>query len=228
MIRKLSALVLLVFAFFYACDDFDYPIDPIRDKGHVILTHASPDAPNVDVYVDDVLLASDFSYPNSTRYSSLTEGTHTITLKVADSDDVALEAELDIMADTFYSVFAADVVADLSALVLVDDFGSPELDEAMVRFVHLSPDAPAVDVTLADGTVLFGNYEFKGASDFTAVTMGEYDLQVRLAGTEDVVLELNDVKLAPHAAYTVWAKGFVDGEDDAALGAEIIFHKFIR
>jgi hypothetical protein len=229
MMKNLFLVVAFsLMLFVVACDDYPFPIDPGKDFARVMITHASPDAPNVDVYLDEKLFAEDFAYPNSTRYTSLREGTYDLALKPTGSDDSALEAELDVVAKEYYSVFACDEVANLSALVLNDDFGEPALEEAMVRFVHLSPDAPAVDITLTDGTVVFPNIEFKGATGFEPLEFGEYDLQVRLAGTEDVVLEVNDVKLLPHAAYTIWAKGFVDGDEGQELGAEIIFHKFLR
>lgn len=228
MMKKLFFVVAIIFMLVtVACDDYPFPIDP-ENFGHVMITHASPDAPNVDVYLDGKLFAEDFAYPNSTRYTSLREATYELALNPTGSDDAALEAELDVVGGEYYSVFACDAVASLSALVLTDDFGDPGLDEAMVRFVHLSPDAPAVDITLTDGTVIFSDVEFKEATNFEPLTFGEYDLQVRLAGTEDIVLQVNDVKLLPHAAFTIWAKGFVDGEGDQALGAEVVFHKFIK
>ena len=121
-----------------------------------------------------------------------------------------------------YSVFAVDPVANITPLVIVDDLTAPAMGNAHVRFIHLSPDAPAVDITTTDGTVVFGNYEFKDYSDFTPLPAGSYDLQVRLAGTDTVVLELNGIAVADGNIYTVFAKGFVSGTGTQALGAEII------
>ena len=97
--------------------------------------------------------------------------------------------------------------------------------KAHVRFIHLSPNAPAVDITLTDGTVLFGNVAFKESAGFSPLDAGTYDLQVRVAGTETVVLELPDIKLDNGAIYNVFAKGLVSGTGDQALGAEIILNK---
>ena len=175
--------------------------------------------------LDDELFAKNLEYPNNTRYTSLEEGAHNVKVNVTDTDNTVIEADLDLMADTYYSIFACNVVDNIEPLVLVDDFSDPGVENSLVRFVHLSPDAPAVDVTLTDGTVLFGNVTFKGATEYKLLDVGVYDLQVRLAGTEDVVLELDDVVLGPAVIYTIWAKGLVDGEGDQALGAEIIWNK---
>ena len=221
-------LVLVLFSavlFVFACDPGDFPFPPDEDLARVMVIHASPDAPPVDVLLDDELFAESLEFPNNTRYTSLDAGTHNVKVNVANTDNTVIEADLDLLADTYYSVFACNVVANIEPLVLVDDFSDPGLEHSLVRFVHLSPDAPAVDVTLTDGTVLFGNVTFKGATDYKLIDVGLYDLQVRLAGTEDVVLELDDVVLGPKVIYTIWAKGLVDGQGDQALGAEIIWNK---
>jgi len=77
-------------------------------------------------------------------------------------------------------------------------------------------------VALAGGAVLFPNTAFKGYSAFTPVDAGTYDLEVRLAGTSTVVLPLPGVTLEAGRIYTVFARGFVGGAGDEALGAQVI------
>lgn len=84
---------------------------------------------------------------------------------------------------------------------------------AHVRFLHASPDAPAVDITLPDGTVLFGDIEFKEVGDYLPVPAGMYDLEARLAGTDTVVLNVDGVQLDNQFVYTVYATGFAGGGD---------------
>ena len=223
---NLVALILLMFLLFIACDDGSFPIDP-ENYGHVMVIHASPDAPGVDVYVEALDVENDLNYPDNTRYLHLEEESYNIALKVTGTDDVALETDLDVKGGEYHSVFACDAVAKLTALVIKDEYPTPDSTEAFLRFVHLSPDAPAVDVTLTDGTKLFESTSFKGSTPFSGVKPGIYDLQVRLAGTEDVVVELTNVKIIPRAAYTCWAKGFVNGSDGQELGGELIFNRIV-
>ena len=93
---------------------------------------------------------------------------------------------------------------------------------AKVRFVHASPDAPAVDIAVKNGPVLFTNVAFKGVGEYLPVGAGTYDLEVRLAGTSTVVLPLNGIALQAGKIYTVFARGFVGGTGAQDLGAEII------
>ena len=107
-------------------------------------------------------------------------------------------------------------------MVLEDDLTPPASGKAHVRFLHASPDAPTVDITLTDGTVVFDDYAFKQASPFTPLDAGTYDLQVRTADGSQVVLDLPGIALESGKIYTVFARGSVNGTGGADLGAEII------
>jgi hypothetical protein len=110
------------------------------------------------------------------------------------------------------------VLASIELRAYVDDV-STTAGQARVRFLHASPDAPAVDITLTDGTVLFGNVSFGEASSaYGSVPAGAYDLQVRLAGTDTVVLSFGGVAVAGGTTYTVIAKGLVG---EGSLGAQV-------
>jgi hypothetical protein len=91
-----------------------------------------------------------------------------------------------------------------------------------VRFVHLSPNAPAVDVTLPDGKKLFSNISFKERSNYISVAPGTYTLQVRPAGSDQVVLSVPGVRLAPGTIYTVYAVGLAGEQPplDALLAVD--------
>ncbi len=103
--------------------------------------------------------------------------------------------------DQNYSVFAIDSVSKISALVLTDDSTAPASGKAHVRFVHLSPNAPAVDVAVTGGAVVFGNKAFKDYTAFTPLDAGTYNLEVRVAGTSTVALPLPGITLQAGKIY---------------------------
>jgi len=196
--------------------------------GNVLVTHASPDAPGVDLLVDDVKVNTQpLTYPGNTGYLAAESGTRNIKVNVAGTTTTVINGDLDLEADEYYSVFAVDEVAEITALVLVDDLTMPAAGKAHVRFVHLSPDAPAVDIAVANGgAVVFPNVAFKGFTAFTPLDAGvAYNLEVRVAGTSTVALVLPPVTLTAGKIYTVFAKGFLAGTGAQALGAEIIINK---
>jgi hypothetical protein len=191
-------------------------------SANAMVVHASPDAPGVDLLVDDAAAGTNLTFPNNTGYLAVIAGTRNIKVNVSGTSTTVIEADLDFTKDMSYSIFAVDSVANLGALVIEDYLAAPASGNAHVRFIHLSPNAPAVDITTTTGAVVFGDKSFKEYTDFTPLAAGTYDLQVRLAGTSTVVLELPGIALADGKIYTIFAKGFVGGTEAQALGAEII------
>jgi hypothetical protein len=190
---------------------------------NVKVIHASPDAPGVDILVDDTVVnTAPLTFPNSTGYLQPIAGTRNIKVNGAGSSSSVINANVTFMSDAFYSVFAVNDFNNIEPLVLEDDLTPPVAGKAHVRFIHLSPDAPPVDITLTDGTIVFGNRSFKESTPFTPLDEGTYNLEVRLAGTSTVVLPLNGIMLEAGKIYTVFARGFVNGTGAQALNAEII------
>ncbi|NOT32690.1 MAG: DUF4397 domain-containing protein [Candidatus Eisenbacteria bacterium] len=223
-ISLLGAAALALFAVTGCSSDDDNPVSPGTPaaQARVMAVHASPDAPAVDLLVDGTIAGTALAFPNSTPYLSVTSGTRNVKVNVTGTATTVINADLALSANTNYSVFATDSVASIGALVLTDDLTAPAAGKAHVRFVHLSPNAPAVDVAVQGGAVLFANRSFKEFAPFTPVDAGTYNLEVRLAGSSTVVLPLNGIVLQAGKIYTVFAKGFVGGAAAQALGAQII------
>jgi Domain of unknown function (DUF4397) len=188
------------------------------ETSNILVTHASPNAPGVDLLVDNVKQnSSALTYPANTGYLSVNSGTRNIKVNVTGTATTVINADLAFTKDQNYSIFAIDSVTD--------DLSAPAAGKAHVRFVHLSPNAPAVDVAVTGGGVVFGNQSFKQFTAFTPLDAGTYNLEVRVAGTATVALPLPGIVLSAGKIYTVYAKGFLGGTGAEALGAEIIVNK---
>jgi LPXTG-motif cell wall-anchored protein len=175
--------------------------------------HASPDAPAVDIWVNGSVAIPNLAFPNATDYVEFAPDTYKIQVSPAGATEpIVIDADLTLEADTDYSVAAVGMLADIEPLVLIDNNSAPAEGKAHVRFVHLSPDAPAVDIAVTGGPVLFANVAFKGVGDYLPVDAGTYDLEARLAGTETVALSVPGVKLEAGNVYTIWAMGLAAGE----------------
>jgi hypothetical protein len=195
----------------------------------ILFVHASPDAPAVDINLGWQPVARDLAFPENTSYRYTWSGMRTVKVNVANTRTTVISARVPLQPRTYYSVFAVNQVANIEPLLLVDDLTRPAKGNAHVRFVHLSPNAPAVDVAVANGgPVVFGNKSFKDFTEFTPLPAGTYDLEVRLAGTDTVVLPLPGITLRDGVIYTVFAKGFVGGPAGQELGAQIISNTAAR
>ena len=217
----LALLAVTVAALATSCRLNDNPAAPFV-KARVMAVHASPDAPAVDLLVDGAVAGTGLAYPGNTGYLPVKSGTRNFKINVSGTSTTVINANLPLSPGASYSVFAVDSVSKISALVLTDDLTKPAAGKAHVRFVHLSPNAPAVDVAVTSGPVLFANESFKQYSAFTPVAAGTYNLEVRPAGSGTVVLPLPGITLQAGKIYTVFAKGFLGGTGAQALGAQII------
>lgn len=221
---RLAMLAILPVAMVSCSDDDNNPMNSTQNA-RVMAVHASPDAPSVDLYVDDTKVGSNLPFPDATAYLIVEAGSRNVQVKVYNTSTTVIDADVDVTASKNYSVFAVDSVSKISAIVLEDNLAAPAAGKAHVRFIHLSPNAPAVNITLTDGTVVFGDVSFKGYEDFTPLDAGTYHLQVRDAATNNtVVLNLPGIALQAGKIYTVFAKGFVGGAGAQALGAQFILN----
>lgn len=179
----------------------------------VRVVHASPDAPAVDVLVDGQAAFTNAPFKGITNYATLAAGEHRVQVVPAgQTQPSVISATLTLDADKDYTVVAVGQLANIEPLVLVDNNSAPAAGKAHVRFVHASPDAPAVDIAVTGGPVLFSNVAFKGVGDYLPVDAGSYDLEVRVAGTDTVALSVPAVKLDAGTVYTIFAMGLAGGQ----------------
>jgi hypothetical protein len=227
-IFKSTLFALALSAVLVSCDKDDDP-----ETGNVLVTHASPNAPGVDLLVDNVKVNTvALTFPNNTGYLNVNAGVRNVKVNVAGSATTVINADLTIEKDKNYSVFATNLVASLAAIAVEDNLSAPATGKAHVRFFHLSPGAPAVTVgTLVGSTFTaiapFTNRAFEtqatatANAGFTPVDAGTYNFDVRVAGTTTSVLNLPGIVLQAGKIYTVFARGIV-GNTTTPLGASII------
>ncbi|WP_121742417.1 DUF4397 domain-containing protein [Natronorubrum halophilum] len=195
--------------------------DGMEENAGVRVAHLSPDAPNVDVWVDGDAVLEDVPYRTVSEYLELPPETYDVMITAAgDADTVVFDDQVEV-GDGDYTIAALGELGEetqpFEAAVLEDDLSGPG-DDARIRLVHASPDAPAVDVTVGDGeTVLFENVAF-GDTAAVEVAPGTYTLEVRAATDDndgDVVATF-DIEPAAGTVYTAFAVGYLEPESAPA------------
>ena len=223
--RLLSVLALVAtLGFTTGCSDDNNAVAPTA-RGRILAVHASPDAPAVNLLVDGTAAGTGLTYPNNTAYLTVNAGSRNIKVNPTANPTVSvIDANVNVAPGASYTVWAVNFLSAIEPVVTTDDLTAPATGKSHVRFVHLSPNAPAVDVALDGGAVVFGNVSFKQATAFTPLNAGVYDLEVRLAGTSTVVLDLDPITLTAGKIYTAFAKGSAAASPPVGqeLGAGII------
>ena len=192
------------------------------DTARVRVVHASPDAPAVDVCADGSTLFSNAPFPAATFYETVPAGTYDVRVTAAGAgcDSAAvISADLPLARGTDTTVVALNYLDSIEPLVLKDDNSKPMAGMSKVRFVHASPDAPTVDITLPDGTTLFDDVSFRESGGYIEVPADTYTLQVRDGTGTVIVLTLDGVAVKDGGVYTIFAVGLLGG--DPALDALI-------
>lgn len=178
--------------------------------------HGSPDAPAVDVYVDGSEAVSNLAFGAITDYVSVPAGNHAIQVFPASANGTGTPVidvpSLAVESGKDYTVAAQGKVADIGAQVFVDNNAAPAAGKAHVRVVHLSPDAPNVDIFAEGAGVVVPNLAFKAASAYLPLDAGSYNLEVRAAGASTAVLSLPNTNLEAGKVYTAFALGLAGGE----------------
>jgi hypothetical protein len=117
----------------------------------------------------------------SSNFAEVPAGTYTVAVTPAGlSEPIVIgPVDLDLAAATDYLVVATDVLSMITPVILTADGSTPAAGNGWVRFLHASPDAPAVDIAVADGgPVLFPNVSFQSFTEYAPVPAGTYDLEV--------------------------------------------------
>jgi hypothetical protein len=193
------------------------------NESRVRVLHASPDAPAVDVLVNGGLAFEDVAFTEFAGYASVPAGTYNVqVVPTGATSPVVIDADLSLFYNTDYTVVAVNFLDQIEPLVLVDDNTPIAPVKSKVRFVHASPDAPAVDIRVANGgPYLFTNVSFKGVGEYVTVPAGTYSLEVTVAGTDTVALSLPNVMFDGGTTYTVFAVGsLAEGTLGVAVGVD--------
>lgn len=204
-------------------------IQRLTTAAYVRLLHASPDAPVVDVYANGSLIATNLSFGQLTNYVCVAPGIYRLTVFAAGTTAApVIDTTVPITARTSLTAAAVGFLANINLQVIPEPPVYLTYNNSLIRFVHLAPNAPPVDVILPDGTVLFQNVPYENITNYIPLAIGNYTLQVRVSGTSQIVLTVPNVYLVPGMAYTVFAIGLLAGTPPLQALLAIDGNSFLR
>ncbi len=208
MNRRLKALTSLAFAGILATAVAAPTF--AADKAMVRALHASPDAPAVDVYVNDAKVLSDVTFKTLSDYLELDAGSYTVAIKAAGTDTVVTSIDATVDAGTKYTIAAIGMLKDIKLTAVRGrrhDVRRPRRSSASCtcRPTPAAWTSPSRASRAADAPVK--DLTYPNATDYLALPAGTYDFEVRPTGTTTVALNLPGTALAADTNYTVFAVG---------------------
>lgn len=200
----------------------------------VRVIHASPDAPNVDVYVDGAQVLANVPFFTASNYLTVPAGNRLVQVTAAGQpiDSAVISGTINLAANNAFTLAATGTLAtgDQAAFgptLITDTLTLPTNNRAAVRVYHFSPDAPAVDVSLPNNTDLISNLPFGSASSYLQVISGTYSLKVTPAGGTATVIDLPNTQLEAGKIYSVFAIGLATATPPT-IRAQVAVNEFAR
>lgn len=209
----------------------EFEILDASTPAEVRVVHAVPDAPPVDIYVDDPTAAGapaiaglDYGQtaPGADSYVALAGGTTSVLVTAAGNPGVIAipAADLTLAAGQQYTVYATGTLASGIVPYVTADDDRSIATEARVRILHLSPSAGPVDIyitapmtDIADVSPTFSGVALRQETGYVSLAGGSYDVTVTVAGTKTAAIGPATVTLSDGGVYTAAAR---DPDPDVA------------
>lgn len=171
--------------------------------------HLSPDAPAVDIGVNDDLPLTAVSYRQASQFLTVDEGDTNLKVLVSATDTAVIDTDLTLAENMKYTVIASGLVADIEPIVITDDNHPPTDGKAAITVVHGSPSAPAVDVYVTAPTAVLPartgatltDVPFKTVSGELELDAGDYRIRITGADSRGVVYDSGTLNLADGVEY---------------------------
>ncbi|WP_161965923.1 DUF4397 domain-containing protein [Steroidobacter cummioxidans] len=232
----------------YIIEGLDQRETVADDKLVLQFTHASPDTPTVDVYVTAVKAGITSRYYVDTL--SITQTTTPFELSlVRDGDDLDDDSTLttdvvvELMAagtsDVLYRSKSMTFAEQNRILMAIADSNGPtsmatkllivgsgevrdSRDGAALKFVHISHDTPALDVTVGSGLAdpLAQNIGFRQSTDYVPIKKGENGMIAVPAGAGYPYVFFEEFDAVAGGYYTAYAMGPASVVDAVVLAAD--------
>lgn len=181
-------------------------------NSYIRVLNASPNTSSVDVYLDGKLIAQNLTYKSFSKYIPMGPGNHNIKIyPTGQLTNPLIDTMINLPPGFAFNLALIGYQPNLTLYAIPEPFNPQTFGTACIRFVHLSPTAPAVDITLTDGKKIFNNVKYEDFSVYACVPPGTYTLQVRSAGTNDILLTVPGVQLMPNKYYSIYAVGIPGG-----------------
>ncbi|MED4226019.1 DUF4397 domain-containing protein [Neobacillus cucumis] len=165
--------------------------------------HTSPDSPNVDIYVNGTRVIKDLPFKKISQVLRLKAGKYHIDIYPSGNMvDSVLNKNITVEEGMSYTLTTIDSVKKMRLLVFLNHPAVP-VNEAKVRFIHLSPDTPELDIAVKDRDVIFPKVSYKQATEYLGLTPMTVDLEARAAGSREILLSLPQAHFKPNVSYTI-------------------------
>ena len=156
----------------------------------VRIIDASPDAPGLDIYQNNVAIAYNLGFGTITSYVPIDPGTYTTNANAAGTKQVLSSNKATFVASSQYTVLIGNVAASLQQLTLKDQSQPAPSGQIALRFIDQATRVGDLDAylvpagkKLTDVTPVTTDLTFNVNTGYLNIPAGTYTLVIVPAGT---------------------------------------------
>jgi hypothetical protein len=173
---------------------------------------------NIDIQVNEILMAEDLKIGGLTKYVKFQPGTYHVKIyDASNSKNLIFESDLEIGKNLAYTGVIArddDDPDDISILMVPEEKENAIKGKmSSLRLTNIALNAPEMELVAQDGTVLFSDIGYGDASVNIAVPSGMYTLYLRNKNTKNNVLKMPYVDFATRMHYNLFIAHKEEGKD---------------
>jgi len=177
---------------------------------HIRFFHASPDSQKLDIYVNERMLMRRLTFQQISETILFSPGLYFVDIYPSDKTwDPLISEKILLYPGDHVLLAVCGMQKKVQLIRYSNDFFVPR-HEAKLRFIHLSPDSPPIDVVTENGDFFFQDVSFKEATEYIGMTPMTAEFTFKLAnGSYSSILE---ILLDPGRIYTLICTGSSNSE----------------
>jgi len=159
--------------------------------------NASPDSPPIDIFLRGGQITQGLPYANGRLHVFVNAGAGDIQVQNSATADVLLTYSANLAGSTPYTFIFTGLTGSLQAVFLTDDTTAAPTNQFKVRFIHVAPLGPPMDLYITDpadditaATPLATGIAYTKTSAYVTAPIGTKKLRLTQAGTKTVLREV--------------------------------------
>ncbi len=174
--------------------------------------HASPNDQGLDIFIDSAPInAGTFEFKSFTGYLQVTPpGLKKVKFSVTASLTIQIDTSFTLVQSKSYTIVVANKSSGTPQALLMETSGAlTSQSNTAIRFVHLSPDTPAVSVNLIEaGVPLVTGQTYTQGTAFQEFPTKNYTVEVRRYSDNKLLITVPLTIVLPGTFQTIYFVGY--------------------
>lgn len=177
-----------------------------KEYSLVRFLHAIPEGEDVDIYINNLPFYKGLDFTEFSPYVYVPQGNYTVTVYIEDTkENPILNEKINVNVNELVTISITGDGENIKLLPVVEETEVVSGSNARVRVVHLSPNAPAVNIS-ADNKELFANVKYMDVTPYISIQAKDYVVNLEEARTNRIMRQ-NRVTVNQGRIYTFYAVG---------------------